>query len=318
MALSVTSARPPTLSPTVNASPPRLSPTVTATPPRLNTGVVTSDRPNLNNPPPSLPAAQPDYAALLRQTLSNQQAVAPKLDYAALSAQARSSAESNVNPFYTKSLNDFLAQQAAVKSQKQAATDTAIQGYQDILANTLKQNEVTGQRTAEDASANIGNINTQADQFQTDNGQTFDATRLQQARDLSQSGLTGGLGAQQQEAAQQANATTEARAGAQTTQDVQAQQLAKARTFEDLAQSGALAQQSKEKGVKAAQVDLTDFITNQGFDLENEQQKLEQDRLKSISQEQQNQSKLLLNQFLAKISDPGQYTAAVNAYGGLF
>ncbi len=115
-----------------------------------------------------------------------------------------------------------------------------------------------------------------------------------------------------------ANATTESRAGAQTQKQKDAQELAKARTFEDLSRSSTLAAGAKEKGVKQVQVDLADFIQNQGFETEREKQQLEQQRLGAVGQEQSNQGRLLVNQFLAGISDPARYQAAVNAYGNIF
>lgn len=320
MALGVTQARPSVLSPTISASPPTLGPTVQATPPRLTTASVpppaAAPRTPAASNPPSI--AGPDYTALLRQAISNQQAVAPKLDYAAISSQARNSAQNAVNPFYTKSLNDFLTQQATVKAQQQAATDTAIKGYEDTLGNTLQQNTVAGQRATEDANTNIGQINTAADQLQTDSGSAYDAQRIADAKAIAASGSSGGFGAQILEAGQSANATAESRAGTQTQEQIQSQQLSKARTFEDLAKVGEMATQSKEKNVTAAKVDLANFIENQGFDIQSETQKLEQQRLQAVASEQQNQSKLLLNQFLSKISNPAQYQAAVNAYGGIF
>src|SRR5688572_10914726 len=50
----------------------------------------------------------------------------PSLDIAATQAKARAEAEGAVNPFYTKQLNDFLAQQAAQRQRQQTAYDTAV------------------------------------------------------------------------------------------------------------------------------------------------------------------------------------------------
>ena len=79
-----------------------------------------------------------------------------------------------------------------------------------------------------------------------------------------------------------------------------------------------MASKSKEKGVKAAQLDLAQFIEDQTTELEREKTQLEQSRLGAVAGEQQNQGKLLVNSFLSKISNPAQYIAAVNAYGGLY
>lgn len=255
------------------------------------------------------------------QALTNaqqRQVYAPALDFAAINSQARAAAESNVDPYYTKQLNDFLAEQAAKTSQEQASAATNIQDLQDTLTNTLAANQTAGQRAAEDTATNEDQINTQADQFQTDNGQQFTADRLAQAKDLASKGLTGGLGAQQEEASAAAHDTTEERAAATTDAAKQAQELLKSRTFEDLATSGNLATTAENKGEKAVNVSLADFITNSGFDTTNEENTLESQRLQAVATEQSNQAKLLVNNFINSIADPAKRQAAVQAYGGAF
>lgn len=266
---------------------------------------------------PSVQQSQTDWAALLKQIRASQAPVAPKLDYASINAQARANAENAVNPYYTKSLNDFLAGQAAQKAQTEQQTQTNIQNIQDQLAQTQKQNAVTGGRAAEDAATNTANINTQADQFQTDSGAQYDAKRLSDAKAAAAAGVTGGLGAQQQEAAQIANNTVETRAGAQTDQQKAQVELAKARTFEDLANSGAQAATSAEKGTKQANVDLANFIENQGIALTNKQNDLSTSKAAAIQSAQQNEQHVLVQNFINSIANPASRQAAISAYGSL-
>lgn len=244
---------------------------------------------------------------------------APKLDLAAINANARKSAENNVNPFYTKTLNDFLTQQATEKSQQEAQTATNIKNLKDVLTNTTDANAVTGNRATEDTATKEANINQVADWRQTDQGGQYDIDRVAQAIQQSKSGLTGsGIAGGQQGASQDKFNTTESR---QATTDQQAKdqaELAKARTFEDIATSNKIAGQNETKGEAQQNVNLTDFITNQGLQLNTQKSDLEAKRLQAVAQESQNQAKLAVNNFIASIANPAQRQAAYQAYGGAF
>lgn len=270
--------------------------------------VVSAATPKLPASVPT-PAPQPAVPAVVRP---------PKLDYAAVQAQARQSAENAVNPYYTKQLNDFLSQQATQRQQKQQEYEFGVQNLQDQLKQTLEGNKIQQGRTTEDVAQNQADINQQADIFQTDTGQAADAARIAQARQLAQSGLTGGMGSQQQEAAATQRNTVEKRQEQQFQQQRQQQELFKTRTFEDLARSGELATQARQKGEKAAKFDLDSFIKNQGFETEAKKATLESQRQSQVLQEQQNQARLAYNQYLARIRDPAQLAAAASLYGGSF
>lgn len=242
----------------------------------------------------------------------------PKLDFAAVQAKARADAEGAVNPYYTKQLNDFLAQQAARRQQQQTQYETSVKNLEDQLSNTIAGNEITKGRTTEDMAQNVADINQSADIFQTDTGTAADANRIAQARQLAQSGLTGGLGAQQAEAAQTQRNTAEKRQEQEFQKNRTQQELFKTRTFEDLARSGELATKATEKGKAAAKFDLDAFIQGQGFEEQRTRSSLEADRLQAISREQGNRSKLAFNQYLANIRDPQQLLLASQIYGGAF
>lgn len=256
--------------------------------------------------------SQAQTNALLAKYLS--QPKAANVDYASINAQARKAAEGAVNPYYTKVLNQFLAQQAAQRQQTEAQTKTNIQNIEDQLKQTLEANQIAGNRTTEDTANNLGQINQTADEFQTDSGQQFNADRLALARVSS----GGGLGAQQQEQAQLNRNTQEKRQETkfQTARDEQ--ELLKARTFEDLARSGKLATSNRDKGVKQQQVDLANFIQNQGFETENKRNELERSRQSDILQNQSQQARQLFEKFISTLSDPGVQQATRQAYGGAF
>lgn len=242
----------------------------------------------------------------------------PTLDLAALQAKARADAEGAVNPYYTKQLNDFLAQQAAAKKLRETQYETGVKNLEDQLAETLAANEVTKGRTALDVGQNQAEINQSADIFQTDTGTEAATGRIAQARDLAQRGLTGGLGAQEQETAQVQRNTVEGRQEQQLQTQRKAQELFKTRTFEDLARSGELAAKSTQKGKVAAKFDLDAFIQGQGFDEAEKKNSLEAGRLGAISSETQNRAKLAFNNYLANIRDPAQLLLASQTYGGAF
>ena len=249
----------------------------------------------------------------LANAQANQQVYAPNLNLAGIASQARKAAAGAVNPFYTKSLNDFVSQQVYEKKQQEAQTATNIQDLQDQLNNTLQQNNITGQRTTQDVNTNLGQINTTADQFQTDSGTAYDQARLAQAKNVS----SGGIGQQQLAAAQKANATTEGRQEQQFTQQRNQQNLYKARTFEDLARAGELAKTTETKGAKQAQFDLNQFIKEQGFSLGLKKTDLEIARQNALDTAAQKQGQALVNKFISSIANPAQRQAARQAYGGL-
>lgn len=243
---------------------------------------------------------------------------APKLDIAGLNARARSSAENAVNPYYTKALNDYLANEAQQRTIKQQQTDTALKNAEDALKLTQEGNATTGARTAEDVATNLGQINQQADQFQTDSGTAFDASRIAEARRAALAGTTGGTAAASSEALGAKNATDEARQTEVFQQHRDQQELFKSRTFEDIATSNKNAGDATEKAKTAANFDLDTFIKNQAADESNKRNDLEASRLQSIQENTQSQQGLLFSQYLANIADPAKYLAAIQTYGGLF
>lgn len=258
-----------------------------------------------------LAASQASTNALLAKYQT--QTYAPNLDFASINSRARAQAENAVNPYYTKQLTDFLTQQGVQKAQTQAQSATDIQNLKDTLTNTLQGNDITGARTTQDVAQNEAQINQTADQFQTDSGQKFATDRLA----LAKASSGGGLGAQTEENAQLARDTTEKRQEQTFQQNRDAQELSKARTFEDLARSGAQATTGEAKGEKQSQVDLANFIQNQGLDLTTKQNQLETQKQSDILAKSKEVSGTLVQNFINSISNPAQRQAALQAYGGL-
>jgi len=241
---------------------------------------------------------------------------APKLDIGALNAQARSAAEGAVNPYYTKVLNEFLAAQAARRQQRQTQAQTDITNIQDSLKSALELSQLNRERTTEDVGKNLENIATTADQFQTDTGEEFALGRNQLAEQTAAAGLTGGLGAQQQERAVAGRNLQEERQVKQFQEQKNVQAQFKTRTFEDLMRQDTENTGKAEKGKKQVQFDLDSYIQNLGFEESDTRNKLEQERLGRVGDESRNQARLAFNNYLAGIKDPAQLQAAVATYGG--
>lgn len=243
---------------------------------------------------------------------------APKLDVASLNAKARAQAESAVNPYYVKALNDFLAQQAAAKARTEQQYKTDVANIDTTLQNTLQENAINRERTAQDVSTNIADINNQTEQFQTDSGQQFEKDRLAQARQQAASGTLGTGAGNRQTAETNANRNTQEFRQEVKFQEARAQQqLFKGRTFADLTRADKQASQATDNKKKQAKFDLDTYMENQNFAEKNKRNELEQSRLSAVADESRNQSRLLYNQYLSGITDPAKYVAAVNTYGGV-
>lgn len=273
--------------------------------------------PKVSTPQPS---STPNVADILAQiSAANQAAVAPNLNLSDIYNQASSAAQSAVNPYYTKQLQDFQAQQAQDKANQQQQTQVNIQQLQDQLQNTLNANTLTGQRTAQDTLANEQQAGIAVDQQQQTQGTQFDQARIAQAKQLASQGLTGsGLGNQQVLGSEADRNTQESQQAAAQKQAFDQSELLKSRTFEDLANSGALATKSEATGETQANFDLNKYIQGQVSSLQQEQQSLEQSRLAQVASNTQSQAKLLVNQFIQSIANPAQRQAAVQAYGNAF
>lgn len=264
-----------------------------------------------------------DYLAALdaltkAQAGANREVYAPNLDLASISAKARKEAAKAVNPYYTKTLNTFLAEQGARKQQEKAQYEMNVKNLEDELKNTLEGNEITKGRTTEDVAANQAEIAQTEDYYQTDEGTQQAIEQIAEAKQLAQSGLTGGLGAQQKEASQTARNTTEKRQGEQFDKKRAEQEIFKARTFEDLERAGKLATGAKEKGAKQAKFDLDSFIKNQSFAIKKTKAELARNQREEIANKTRTIAQTKVNKFIQSIADPARRSAAYSAYGNAF
>lgn len=322
MALSVAPVNNPTFTGLGNAPQQKITSVGVATP--GSNGFASLNGLTLHQAGPVAGAAPADPNAALIQSLiaqanaANQKVYAPALDTNSIYSQANANANANVNPYYTKLLNDFVGQQATARTQQQQQTATNIQNLQDQLTNLQAGNTVTGKRATEDTATKEAQAAQVADQAQQDQGTQFNTDRNALAAKEAGAGLTGsGLSGGAQATAQQTHDITEQRQAETDQATKDATELAKARTFEDLATSNKIGAQTETKGETQANFDLNNFITGQSTDLTNEQNTLEQQRQSALASERQNQTKILVSNFINSISNPAQRQAAYSAYGSL-
>lgn len=264
-------------------------------------------------------ASRAETDALLKQISNmNRTVYAPDLNLDALYAKSRKEAAKAQNPYYNTELNRFLKEQAFQKKTREQQSTMDVKNLDDELSNTLQTNQITGERTAEDTATNIDKINTQADEFQTDTGEEFDIERIAQARVQAQAGLTGGIGSQANESAQMKRNTGEKRQMVQTEEAKIQQNLAKARTFQDLERSGEQAKSSTAKGKKQIKFDLDTFIKQQGFDKGTKKRQLQKEKKGAIIEDASRRAAQKVNKFIMSISDPAKRDAARRAYGGIY
>lgn len=266
--------------------------------------------------------AQNDYAALLKQIRSLSapapQPVAPYFDIAANFSRARSQAEAAVNPLYTKKLNDFITQQQTDAARKQADTATANSNLDQALKDTLEASQVSRDRTAEDTTQKVGQLNTAEQNFQSDNGTAFDNLRQTLAGNTAASGLqTSGLGAKAVAAATASRNTQEGRAVDSFHVQKQAQETAKTRTFEDLLRSDNQNTVSTQKNKDQVKISLDRFIQDQGTQLAQTKDELEARRLSDVINQEGSYAKLGFADFLKTLKNPQQIALASQTYGGI-
>lgn len=301
----------------VQSKPVQIQGTGTPSGQTVGSSQVASNQTAINNATTQSNALSAQIAALQAQiAAANQKVYAPALDVNSIYNQASATANANVNPYYTKLLNDFVAQQATAKDQQTQQTQTNIQNLQTQLGQLQAANAVTGERSTEDTATNEAAIAAAADNRQSDQGTAFDTTRINEAKALAGSGLTGsGVAGKQQLTTQNTQDVTEARQATADQQAKDAAELGKARTFEDLTTSNATGATTEAEGEQQQTFNLNNFITGQTSDLASEQQTLEQQRQSAVATEQQNQTKILVNNFINSIANPAQRQAAIQTYG---
>lgn len=231
--------------------------------------------------------------------------------------RAYNQAASNINPLYDKYLNQFLQEQSLKTQAQQHVYDTTVQNLDTSLKNTAEANTLTQQRTGEDVATNEAQIAQKEDQFQTDSGEQNTAERLALAKANAVSGTTGGLGSQKVESQQTTRNTAEKRQGEQFDQQTAAQELFKARTFEDLAKSTQLATEKTTTGKASAKFDIDNYLALTKVSEEQYRTKAAEERRQAQIDEAARIARENYQAFLSGLSDPVRIATATK-YNGSF
>lgn len=262
-------------------------------------------------------APQPYQAPNLMGGGANYAVPAPNWDLTSIYNQAGGAAAASVNPYYTSQLQQFQQNQAQAKAIQDQQRQLTLENQQKQLDTQLQGNETSRGRTSQDTLLAEQQVGQQADIRQQDQGTQFEQARIAQAKQLGE--LTGsGLGQQQATQSAATYNTQEQRQGAQDHQQVAAQELSKARTFEDLANSDVLSKTTQAQGQKQSQIDWDKFVQGQASDLQQTQQQLEGERLSRLSTVQKQLAQTQVNNMIHALSNPAQRQAAAAAYGGRF
>lgn len=220
-------------------------------------------------------------------------AAQPKLPFyntSAAWATAQKQAAKAVNPVYVDKLNAYLKKENLQTAQQTTQTATNKAGITDALTQALNDIGTQRTRTGEDQATQIGDINQQETNFQTDEGTQFDRARAALLGEVANSGLTtSGLGKQQGTNAiadrNQASKEQEQQFG-NSKRDVNT--LA-TRTFADLSTSENRAQGSATSKTKQEDVNLKNYIDSAKLEENSFRTSNEADRLGAIAGETNNQ-----------------------------
>lgn len=273
--------------------------------------------------PASTPVADDSWAresaalqAELRR-LQAQVAAQPRLasfDVMANWQQAKSAAERAQNPLYEKKLNDFLARNAQKKASKTRQFNLTKEDIATERAQTVEDNQITRQRTAEDVQMAVDKLNKQEGEFQQDEGRNFDVEYRQMAEELAAGGAADtGIGKQASYDAIKLRNITSQRQLDEFKGQREAKLLFKDRTFDDLLRGDQRADVLATSKNKAAQFDYEDYLNELAYDEKTFRFQNEAERLEAVLRDAGNYEKAGVEAFLAGLVGQG-YSARDIAY----
>lgn len=266
----------------------------------------------INDPNPPKQAQNNDYLKGLQSQLSalqQQLAYQPKLptfDVMGNYNRSRSQAEAAVNPLYEKYLKDFLAKQQVQQQNKQQETSLTKQANALELGQTVAENDVNRNRTAEDTTNALAQIGVQEGQMQQDTGTQFDQDRRAQAETLAASGLTtSGIGQAKMFEQQDQRNISEDRQVKEFNNQRDAKKLFETRTFEDLARGDDNAKAIAAQKDTQAQFDLDSYLKELAADETIFRTDNEVKRLGDVNSQTESYAQKGTQQFLASLAGAG-------------
>lgn len=246
-------------------------------------------------------------------------AYAPNLDISQLSAQARQTAEATVNPYFTRQLNEFVANQNQRRDQRAAAFDLTNRQL-EATRQRAEQSAATGaQREREDLRSDILSGVDANDASQTASGRQFDVQNRQLQQGVAAGGTArSGIGQGQVQEAQQDRNIVEGEEQRQFRLQQSARNLLADRNLSDIQTTLGQTKEDISFKKEAESLDYNAFLEGLVFEESQKRQELEAQRLSQIFQTTQQNRTTLFSQFLGGIQDPAAREAAASVYGGLF
>jgi hypothetical protein len=212
-----------------------------------------------------------------------------------------------------------LAQEQTKQQRAQQDSATTQQQIEQALQDTLSASQTQRQRTTEDTSNKLADVQNASDYYQNVEGNTFDKARSALLTNLAQSGLTtSGLGQQQQnEQVQNRNIESQQQVRSFNSQ-AQAINTLKTRTFEDLATNEAQSQRNAGQKKEQIKVNLDRALQDIGSETQAFKGQNEYERLNALLGEEGRQYQLGVNQFVQALAGKGARAQDIQATRALY
>ena len=251
-------------------------------------------------------------AALLAKYGVGTQAPIPRMisfDSAGSWDKARQMAENAVNPVYQAKMARFLDQQAFDLKNQQATTTQGKSALDEALSRFMADSATTRTRTSADTATDIADT-TAAQAFQArGEGLSFDTANRALNESVSAAGTAeSGLGRQQIADNQQARTAMSNEQVRQSDNKIEAANTLMNRTFEDLATGDTRKTADTVSGKAKLDLDMEQFIEQQGLTKANETANEEMQRQGDIVQQSGTYQGQLVDQWIQSLSGKG-YTA---------
>lgn len=243
--------------------------------------------------------------ALLAQTdalnrqIANQGRLLP-FDISGAYSQARSRAQADVNPYYDKKINDYIAEQNRKRTVEQENATRTTGNLDTNLGYALEASDVSRGRTAEDTTLKTSQLADQQDAYQADTGKAFEVARNDLGTQVANAGLTtSGLGAQQTVDQVGARNVTEGRQNKAFNVQKQAAETFKSRTFDDLARGDTQNKEQTAFKKESVNLDLKDALAQLDFQQEQETMANQYERAGALVSKEAQAYQNIVNNFLA-------------------
>lgn len=236
----------------------------------------------------------------------NAQPKLPKFDYAGSYARAGNTAASTVNPVYQDKLNQYLEKARAALGQKNVSVTRNKEDIQTALAQALEDSATGRVRTTEDTENKLGDITSNENSFQRQEGRQFDSARTALLGDVANAGLTeSGIGqGKVQDATIDRNLASEdeVRGFDAAKRDTE---LFRTRTLADLDKSDVREQAGSVRAKENQDIDLNNFIQNSNLEEKAFRSSNEYERINAVNAATQSAYQKIVAQTIASLSGSG-------------